>query len=235
MFPIKEMFITGHCRPNKKLSRISAIIIHWTAYLDPKAGAVANRNYFSSSPVDKKGKPIYASAHYIVDSTCIVQCLPDDEVAFHVGSNKYLKDGLRIMGDTGSANYVSIGIEMCVNSDGDFNITRTQTIELTNFLANKYNIERINILRHFDITAKVCPKMMIDNSIWNSFLDEVFMVNQNYLVIASRLNIRKGPGTSFNTVGSLNRGEFITAVETTGKWTRIADEQWVCSDYLKRV
>ena len=139
------------------------------------------------------------------------------------------------MGDTGSANYVSIGIEMCVNSDGDFNITRTQTIELTNFLANKYNIERINILRHFDITAKVCPKMMIDNSIWNSFLDEVFMVNQNYLVIASRLNIRKGPGTSFNTVGSLNRGEFITAVETTGKWTRIADEQWVCSDYLKRV
>ena len=167
MFTIRQMFISGHCRPESKLSRISAIIIHWTANLSPKAGAVANRNYFSSSPVGKDGKPIYASAHYIVDSTCIVQCLPDEEVGYHVGSKTYKPEGVRIMGSTGSPNYVSIGIEMCVNSDGDFNITRAQTVELTRFLAHKYNVERNNILRHFDITGKDCPQMMIDDQVWN--------------------------------------------------------------------
>ncbi len=244
MFPITQRFITGHCRPYRKLERVTAVIIHWTANTRRGAGAMANRNYFSSSPKTPEGKPIYASAHFCVDSISIVQCLPEDEVGYHVGSSRpYKPDGIRIKGNSSSPNNVTIGIEMCVNEDGDFNITRSQTIELTRYLVQKYNISRINVLRHFDITGKDCPKMMLDNNVWNNFLDEVFMVNSSSThsqnptakqlrVNVSELNVRKGPGTNFNILRKLKLGDRISIYEYNGKWGRIGIDEWVHSDYL---
>ncbi len=238
MFPIIQRFITGHCRPYRKLARVAAIIIHWTANTRRGAGAMANRNYFSSSPKTSDGKLIYASAHFCVDSVSIVQCLPEDEVAYHVGSSRpYKPDGVRIKGNSGSPNNVTIGIEMCVNEDGDFNITRAQTIELTRYLVQKYNITRQNVLRHFDITGKDCPKMMLDNNVWNQFLDEVFMVTspdiqKQFEVNVSELNVRQGPGTNFNIVRKLKLSDTISIHEYSGKWGRIGNNEWVHTDYV---
>jgi len=238
MFPITQRFITGHCRPYRKLTKVEAVIIHWTANTRRGAGAMANRNYFSSSPKTPEGKPIYASAHFCVDSVSIVQCLPEDEVAYHVGSSRpYKPDGIRIKGNNGSPNYVTIGIEMCVNEDGDFNITRFQTIELTRYLVQKYNIPRINVLRHFDITGKDCPRMMLDNNVWNQFLDEVFFVatpasQKQFIVNVSQLNVRQGPGTNFNVCRKLKSGDLIFIFEYNGKWGRIGNNEWVHTDYI---
>lgn len=238
MFPINQRFITGHCRPYRKLERVAAIIIHWTANTRRGAGAMANRNYFSSSPKTPEGKLIYASAHFCVDSVSIVQCLPEDEVGYHVGSSRpYKPDGIRIKGNSSSPNNVTIGIEMCVNEDGDFNITRTQTILLTRYLAQKYNITRQNILRHFDITGKDCPKMMLDNNIWNQFLDEVFLINQpttqkQFKVNVSELNVRQGPGTNYNILRKLKLGDTIYIEDYSGKWGKILNSEWVHTDYL---
>lgn len=238
MFPINQRFITGHCRPYRKLERVAAIIIHWTANTRRGAGAMANRNYFSSSPKTPEGKLIYASAHFCVDSVSIVQCLPEDEVGYHVGSSRpYKPDGIRIKGNSSSPNNVTIGIEMCVNEDGDFNITRAQTILLTRYLAQKYNITRQNILRHFDITGKDCPKMMLDNNIWNQFLDEVFLINQpttqkQFKVNVSELNVRQGPGTNYNILRKLKLGDTIYIEDYSGKWGKILNSEWVHTDYL---
>jgi N-acetylmuramoyl-L-alanine amidase CwlA len=238
MFPITQRFISGQCRPYRKLERITAIIIHWTANTRRGAGAMANRNYFNSSPKFPDGKPIYASAHFCVDSVSIVQCLPEDEVAYHVGSSKpYKPDGIRVKGNSASPNNVTIGIEMCVNEDGDFNITRTQTIELTRYLVQKYNISRINVLRHYDITGKDCPKMMIDNNLWNQFLNEVFLINttpieNRFKVNVSELNVRSGPGTNFNIQRKIKFGDIISIQEFNGKWGKIGTHQWVHSDYI---
>lgn len=237
MFPITERFITGHNRPHRPLTALKAIIIHWTANTNRGANALANRNYFNAKHYDSKGNLIYASAHYIVDSTSIVQCLPDLEVGFHVGAkaHRYTETARRIMGTSSSPNNVSVGIEMCVNSDGNFDITRAQTIELTRMLAKKYNITRENVLRHYDITRKDCPRMMLDDTIWNTFLDEVFAdaaVLNRYRVNVSQLNVRAGAGTQFAIQRKLTMGDIVTVLDKVGIWYQIGAEEFVHSDYL---
>lgn len=237
MFPITELFISGHNRPYRKLDGIKAIILHWTANTNRGANARANRNYFNSKHYDKNGNVIYASAHYIVDSTSIVQCLPDNEVGYHVGAkaSRYTDTAKRIMGGSGSPNYVTLGIEMCVNSDGNFDITRAQTVELTRMLARKYNISRENVLRHYDITRKDCPRMMLEETVWNTFLDEVFAeaaVTQRYRVNVAQLNVRAGAGTQFPIQRKLAMGDMVTVLDKVGLWYQIGQEEFVHSDYL---
>lgn len=240
MFPITEQFISGHNRPYKKLDGLKAIIIHWTANTNRRANAMANRNYFNSKHYDANGNVIYASAHYIVDSTAIVQCLPDNEVGYHVGAkaSRYTDTAKRIMGGISSPNYVTIGIEMCVNSDGNFDITRAQTVELTRMLARKYNISRENILRHYDITRKDCPRMMLEESIWGAFLDEVFAsaaVTNSYRVNVAQLNVRAGDGTQNPIVRKLAKGDIVTVLDKLGVWYQIGQGEFVHGDYLVKV
>lgn len=55
-------------------------------------------------------------------------------------------------------------------------------------------------------------------------------------VVASALNIRRGPGTGYEAVGILDHGEsvLILEVEMQGKmlWGKIA-QGWICMDYVK--
>ena len=46
------------------------------------------------------------------------------------------------------------------------------------------------------------------------------------------LNVRSGPGTNYNIVGSLSKGTKVTVVATRGKWSRIGTNRWVSSEYL---
>lgn len=126
MIPITDRLISKN-RPFKKLASLKAIIIHWTANTNPGAHALANARYFDSDQYivkpDGTRKKISASAHYVVDDHQIIRCIPDDEVGYHVGSKTGYKELIytRIGVPRGSSpNNYTIGIEMCVNSDGDF-------------------------------------------------------------------------------------------------------------------
>lgn len=55
------------------------LVIHWTANEGRGADAVANRQYFNRPSTQ-------ASAHYIVDDTQTVRCIPEDEMACRVGA-----------------------------------------------------------------------------------------------------------------------------------------------------
>ncbi len=236
MFPITQCFITGHNRTNKKLNALRAIIIHWTANTNKGANAMANRNYFNNKHLTPSGSLVYASAHYNVDSTCIIQCLPDDEVGYHVGAkaSRYTAIARKLMGEFTSPNFVTIGIEMCVNSDGDFDITRKQTAELTLYLANKYGLGRGDIFRHYDITGKDCPRMMIEEAAWSAFLDEVFAVEPtNYRVCSGVVNVRGGAGTNFPIVGKVSMNQVVKVIEKSGQWFKIGDKQFVHGSFLE--
>ena len=162
MLPIQKMFLTNHNRSKKKLVKLKGIVIHWTANTNKGANAMANRNYFNTTQNS-------VSAHYIVDDGNIVQCVPDDEIAYHVGATKYTAIGERIREKPYSPNYYLIGIEMCVNSDGDWDKTYQNTVELTSFLLKKYKLSIDDLYRHYDITGKDCPKMMINATDWLKF------------------------------------------------------------------
>ncbi len=191
MLPISELLLDNYNRPGRKLKAIKGIVIHWTANTNRGAHALANRNYFNTKPriflrdargqlqLNAKGEPrvVFASAHYIVDDHSIIRCVPDSEVAYHVGApwGNYTFAALKIMGmpqpHGDSPNNYLIGIEMCVNSDGDFSKTLQSTIELTQHLMNNHGLTSQQVYRHKDITKKNCPKMMVDDpKKWDAFL-----------------------------------------------------------------
>lgn len=46
------------------------------------------------------------------------------------------------------------------------------------------------------------------------------------------VNVRSNAGTEYSKVGALADGTFVTVYETSGNWSRIGTNRWVCSDYL---
>ena len=172
---IKKLLLTNKLtRPalrdeSYKRDKVTGLVIHWTANIKPGADAEANRNYFNNLE-DKK-----ASAHYIVDSKEIIQCVPDLEVAYHAGSF--------------TANREMIGIEMYVNNDGDFNKTYWRTVELVKHLMKKHKLHYLQVHRHYDITGKDCPKMLLPilGHEWNW---ELFLYNITYKKDACKIFFR---------------------------------------------
>ena len=177
MIPIQQKILTNHNRPKNKLRSVKAVVIHWTANKGKGANAMANRNYFNSTERS-------ASAHYIVDDSNIIQCIPDNEVAYHVGNKSYQPKGLKLMEGVYSPNWFTIGIEMCVNSDGNFDKTEENTINLVCSLLREHKLQVKNLLRHYDITKKDCPHMYIKEDKWAEFKDKV----QRHLDYLERLD-----------------------------------------------
>lgn len=215
-----------------RLREVRAIIMHWTANTGRGANAMANRNYFNLGSRA-------ASAHYCVDDRTIVQCLPHNEVAYHVGARRYMPHGQMIMQGGGlGPNHYTIGIEMCVNSDGDWNKTYLHSAELAAWLLAKWPGARL--LRHFDITSKDCPKMMLEPEPWQAFQDAVKEAATQYektaiAIAESRvdgLNIRRGPGMDATAIGTLHEGEPVVVTERMGNWCEVEPGGWSHINFL---
>ncbi|MBE6021689.1 MAG: N-acetylmuramoyl-L-alanine amidase [Cellulosilyticum sp.] len=128
-----------YSRPGTKIGKITNIVIHWVG--NASSTAIANRNYFESL----KDKKTYASSHYIVGLQGeIIQCVPENEVAYHANQ----------------ANSYSIGIENChPDWNGEFNqMTYNSLIELCVDICKRYNLDpEVALIRHYDVTKKQCP------------------------------------------------------------------------------
>ena len=151
---IKEMLITPNkwSRPQTKIGTIKNIVVHWVG----NAGSTAENNakYFDGLKVGKKnsaGNYIYASSHYIIGNDgVLVRCVPEDEVAYHASD----------------ANSYSIGVEVC-HPDWNGQFTEKaykRLVELLVQLCKKYQLEPTQaIIRHYDVTGKICPKYYVEN------------------------------------------------------------------------
>ena len=239
MLPIKKSYLTNHNRPalrNRQfysIRKLKGIIAHWTANPGWGADALANRNYFNTTT--RK-----ASAHYIVDDHSIIQCLPDSEVGYHVGAKTYKPIGKEILEGNLTPNFFTIGFEMCVNLDGDWDKTYQNAMELTQYLLNKYNFTINELYRHYDITGKLCPRMMIEEKDWQTFKRDVnkgldFQIEhpvKQGMVNVNDLNVRIGPGIQYSIIKVLNEGDEIEIFEQIGNWYRIANNNWVHKHYI---
>lgn len=157
---IKQMLLTPnkYSRPGKALNSVKGIVIHYTA--NPGSTAEENRNYFENL---RKKKTTYASSHFVVGIDGeIVQCVPLDEIAY--ASNDRNKD--------------TISIECChPNKDGKFTKkTYNSLIQLVSWLCGKYNLKKDAIIRHYDVTGKMCPKYYVEHEdAWKKFKNDVFV------------------------------------------------------------
>lgn len=151
---------------------IKYITIHDTGNAD--RGANAEAHFILHNRADRG-----ASAHYFVDDTEILRIIRDEDKSWHCGDGK---------GKNGITNENSIGIEMCINSDGDFSKTYKSTIELVKYLMQKYNIPLDRIVRHYDASGKICPNIWNQNNWeeWEKFKDEL-IIKKDYTEILTIL------------------------------------------------
>ena len=143
---------------------IKYIVVHYTA--NDGDTARNNGNYFSQPKRN-------ASAHYFVDENEIIQSVKDTNTAWHCGAKSYKHPKCR--------NDNSVGIEMCSEKDdkGQYYInqaTQNRTIRLIKVLMGKYNIPVENVLRHYDVTGKLCPEPFVRNQV--QWLDFKKMLNE---------------------------------------------------------
>ena len=144
---------------NRNANQIKYIVVH---YVGATGGAKDNCKYFEWT---FRG----ASAHYFVGHQGeIWQCVLDEDISWHCGTTgKYYHPYCR--------NSNAIGIEMCcrVRSDGSWyfeQATVDATIELVKLKMEQYNIPVENVVRHYDVTMKSCPRpYVLDVAAWNAF------------------------------------------------------------------
>ena len=105
-----------------------------------------------------------ASWNYQVDENKIYQSFEDEVICWHAG------DGTNFVGN---GNNSSIGIEMCINEDGNYDGAMHMDAKLIASLLHKYNLSLINVKRHFDWSGKICPNYMITQGRWLEFLNYV--------------------------------------------------------------
>lgn len=150
---------------DRKGQPIKYIVIHDTG--NPNKGADAEAHY---KLFDRENRG--ASAHYFVDDKQILRVVRDIEKSWHCGDGH---------GKYGITNENSIGIEMCINSDGDFNITYKNTLDLVKHLMIKYNIPIDKVVRHYDASRKSCPNSWSENNWkeWNKFKSDL-QVKKDY-------------------------------------------------------
>ncbi len=155
--------VNEYSRPGTKLEKVKGVVIHYTG--NPGTTAMQNRNYFEGLAEKKDTK---ASSHFIIGlSGEIIQCVPLEEVAY--ASNE--------------RNWDTISIECCINNDaGKFTEkTYDALVHLTAWLVGEYDLKIEDILRHYDVTGKECPKYFVEHeSAWEDFkLDVEIYIDQN--------------------------------------------------------
>lgn len=149
---VQLLTVNEYSRPGIALEKVNGIVVHYTA--NPGTSAIANRNYFDGLA---KSHTTHASSHFIIGLDGeIVQCIPCNEIAY--ASNE--------------RNYDTIAIEVCIEGeDGKFNDASYQTlVKLVTWLMGRYDLNSEDVIRHYDVTGKICPKYYVDNpKAWDKF------------------------------------------------------------------
>lgn len=153
---VELLSVNEYSRPGAKTGRINGIVIHYTA--NPGSTAMQNRDYFEGLKDSHQTK---ASSHFIVGLDGeIVQCVPTWEVAY--ASNERNSD--------------TVSIETChPKKDGKYTKeTYRSLVELTAWLCKKFDLNENDVIRHYDVTGKICPKYFVENEdAWKKFKKDV--------------------------------------------------------------
>lgn len=143
-----------------RTQRVQYLVLHYTA----GDGDTARENClrFHTVPGLKR------SFHYFVDENGVWRSVREDDTARHVASNRYVHPFCR--------DENSLGISLCSRTDVNDNYYfRPETVDraaaLVLELMERYHVPPENVLRHFDVTEKLCPAPFVDSGrAWTRFL-----------------------------------------------------------------
>lgn len=158
MLTIQKMFIAYNI--TKRTEQPKYVVIHDTGNADKGANALMHYKYFN-------GANRNASADFFVDDSNIVQTVDyTKNYSWHCGDGK---------GKYGITNANSIGIEICINSDGNYAKAYQNAVELAAYLLKTLGLGMDRLVRHYDASRKMCPNSMSGNNWakWTEFRTKV--------------------------------------------------------------
>ncbi|WP_407632782.1 N-acetylmuramoyl-L-alanine amidase [Bacillus velezensis] len=199
----KDFIPVGHNnRPGYAMDP-AYITVHNTANTAKGASAAMHARY-------EKNPETPTSWHFTVDDKEIYQHLPLNENGWHAG------DG------NGTGNRKSIGIEICENSDGDFEKAVANAQWLIKKLMKEQGISLANVVPHQHWSGKYCPRKLLDR--WDSFKagisgapsktvnSPVDKTKESYIkntVVADSLNVRTQRNANSSIVLALPKGSAV--------------------------
>lgn len=144
--------VDGSSRRGIPLDDLNSIVVHYVA--NPGSTALQNRNYFNNPDSS-------VSSHFIVGLDGeVLQCVPLDEKSS--ASNERNRD--------------TISIEVChPDETGKFTETTYQSlVQLTAWLCDAAGLGAEDIIRHYDVTGKLCPLYYVEHEdAWLQFKADV--------------------------------------------------------------
>lgn len=153
---VQLLDVNPYSRPGIESDGITGIVIHYTA--NPGSTAQDNRDYFNGLQYSQETS---ASSNFVVGLDGeIIQCVPTWEVAY--ASN--------------DRNYDTVSIEVChPDESGKFtDKTYRSLVQLTAWLCVKFDLTADDVIRHYDVTGKNCPKYFVENEeVWAAFKENV--------------------------------------------------------------
>lgn len=200
----KDFIPVGHNnRPGYAMDP-AYITVHNTANTAKGASAAMHARY-------EKNPETPTSWHFTVDDKEIYQHLPLNENGWHAGD-----------GNLGTGNRKSIGIEICENSDGDFEKAVANAQWLIKKLMKEQGISLANVVPHQHWSGKYCPRKLLDR--WASFKAGIsgapsetvnspaVKTKESYIkntVIADSLNVRTQRNANSSIVLALPKGSTV--------------------------
>ena len=160
---VELLTVNPYSRPGTETNKITGIVVHYTA--NPGTTAEQNRSYFES--LAETGET-HASSHFIIGiSGEIIQCIPCNEISY--ASNDRNSD--------------TISVECCIpDESGKFTDETYQSlVELVAWLMGRYELTADDVIRHYDVTGKDCPKYFVENSnAWSDFKTDLLTYIDTY-------------------------------------------------------
>ena len=166
-YDVQLLSINEYSRPGIELEQVNGIVVHYTA--NPGTTAMQNRSYFEGL---KDSHDTSASSHFIIGMDGeLVQCIPCNEVAY--ASNDRNND--------------TISVECCIPDDtGKFTDDTYKTlVHLIAWLCGRYGLTTEQVIRHYDITGKMCPKYYVEHEdAWDKLKRDVEQYIEDYGVLS---------------------------------------------------
>lgn len=152
MLAIKQI---SYNRSARGSTSIKYIVVHDTGNPGKGANAEAHYNYFNSGNRS-------SSADFFVDDKQTL-CVND----YYTYYTWHCGDG---HGKYGITNSNSVGIEICINSDGNYQKAVENTVILVRELMVELKIPIERVVRHYDASRKNCPASMSKNN-WENWYE----------------------------------------------------------------
>ena len=144
-----------YSRAQEPLEEVHDIVIHYVG--NAGTSAKENRDYFESLQDGSAS----ASSHFIVGLDGeILQCVSLSEIAYA----------------TKNRNVDTVSIEVChPEADGKFSdVTYRSAVRLTAWLCKTFRIGPEHVIRHYDVTGKLCPLYYVEHEdAWAQYLADV--------------------------------------------------------------